>query len=122
MKKLALVAFLAVASAVVLFVPEARAQVRRGTEVVLGSVDTRIGLYGVPKCGYFGACGTATLASGTPSTVAVTVPSGVSCFCNPVGATAAIAAGGCAASVSGTTLTLTGPNTVTTVMRYECRF
>lgn len=71
-------------------------------------------------CGAAAACGTATLSSGTPSTATVTVPAGVTCSCFPVGTTTAIAAGGCAANVSATTLTLTGPNTVTTAMRYIC--
>lgn len=64
--------------------------------------------------------GTVALASGTPSTATVTVRAGARCFCFPQGATAAIAAAGCATSLSGTTLTLTGPNTVTTTMGYFC--
>lgn len=71
-------------------------------------------------CGGAAACGSITLSSGTPSTGTATVPAGVVCSCFPVGTTAAIAAGGCAANVSSTTLTVTGPNTVTTVMRYVC--
>lgn len=71
-------------------------------------------------CGGAAACGSITLSSGSPSTGTATVPAGVVCSCFPVGTTAAIAAGGCAANVSSTTLTVTGPNTVTTVMRYVC--
>jgi hypothetical protein len=71
-------------------------------------------------CGAAAACGSIALVSASPSTATVTVPAGVSCACWPVGTTAAIAAGGCAASVSSTTLTLTGPNTVTTTVRYMC--
>lgn len=60
------------------------------------------------------------LSSGTPSTATATVSAGSVCTCTPVGATAAIAAAGCATGVSSTTLTLTGPNSVTTTMTYDC--
>lgn len=60
------------------------------------------------------------LVSGTPSTATATVAAGSICTCTPVGATAAIAAAGCATGVASTTLTLTGPNTVTTTMAYDC--
>lgn len=122
MKKLALVAFLAVATVVLMLVPEARAQVRRGTDLVLGSSSTKVLLSGNIKCGDSAVCGSVALTSGTPSTATVTVPSGSSCACWPVGTTAAIAAGGCAANVSSTTATFTGPNTVTTTVRYMCFF
>jgi hypothetical protein len=120
MKKLLTLVVLVAAALVVMFVPEARAQVRRGSDFVLGSENTKVRLDGVLKCGYAAACGSVALTSGSPSTATVTVPSGVTCSCSPVGATAAIAAAGCAASVTSTTLTLTGPNTVTTTMRYMC--
>lgn len=71
-------------------------------------------------CGAAGTCGSVALTSASPSTATVTVPAGVTCACWPIGTTAAIAAAGCAANVSSTTLTLTGPNTVTTTMRYMC--
>ena len=65
--------------------------------------------------------GTATLVSASPSTVDVTgITASSYCTATPVGTTAAIAAGGVAASLSSTTLTLTGPNTVTTVLNYSC--
>lgn len=64
--------------------------------------------------------GQVALTSGSPSTATATVPASSICQCTPQGTTAAIAAGGCAASVSSTTLTLTGPNTVTTTMNYRC--
>lgn len=64
--------------------------------------------------------GTVALTSAAPSTATVTVRSGSRCACFPQGVTAAIAAAGCATSLSGTTLTLTGPNTVTTTMVYIC--
>lgn len=60
------------------------------------------------------------LVSGTPSTQTATVIAGSICTATPVGATAAIAAGGIATGVSSTTLTLTGPNTVTTTVTYDC--
>lgn len=72
------------------------------------------------KCGSDAVCGTVALTSGTPSTATATVRTGASCVCWPVGTTAAIAAGGCAASVSATTATFTGPNTVTTTVRWMC--
>lgn len=60
--------------------------------------------------------GTCTLSSGTPSTCTATVLSGTTCVCtnqttqaNPI-----------KCAVSGTTLTATGPNTVTDVVAYFC--
>jgi hypothetical protein len=64
--------------------------------------------------------GTQALTSASPSTGTASVSSGTTCSCAPIGTTAAIAAGGCASSVSSTTLTMTGPNTVTTTMVYSC--
>lgn len=72
--------------------------------------------------------GSVPLSSGTPSTATVTglspaftSSSSYRCAVVPEGATAAIAAAGVAISyVSGTSFTLTGPNTVTTVMDYVC--
>lgn len=64
--------------------------------------------------------GQVALSSGTPSTATATVVASSICTCTPVGATAAIAAAGCATGVSSTTLTLTGPNSVTTTMTYHC--
>lgn len=72
------------------------------------------------KCGADVACGTVALSSGTPSTATKTVTAGSSCVCWPIGNTAAIAAGGCAGSVSSTTATFTGPNTVTTTVAWMC--
>ena len=72
--------------------------------------------------------GTAALISGSPSQVTLTnLPAfgGTNtyiCTCTPVGTTAAIAAGGCAASnVSATSVTFTGPNMVSTVINYDCK-
>lgn len=64
--------------------------------------------------------GTVNLSSGTPSTATATVVASSLCGCDPVGTTAAIAAAGCATSLSSTTLTVTGPNTVTTTINYHC--
>jgi hypothetical protein len=72
--------------------------------------------------------GSVALSSGTPSTVTV---SGISpaftststyfCTFTPEGGTAAIAAGGVAyTKVSSSSFTITGPNTVTTVIDYRC--
>lgn len=129
MKKLALVgASLAGILAVAVFTSnDAEAQTRRNGAIVLGDSSTAVKVKGSSfsvatpyTCDAAGACGSIALTSGTPSTATVTVPAGVTCVCWPVGTTAAIAAGGCAANVSTTTLTLTGPNTVTTTMRYMC--
>jgi hypothetical protein len=70
--------------------------------------------------------GTVALGSASPSTVTITAlpytsSSSYVCTATPTGATAAIAAGGVAISyVSGSSITLTGPNTVTTVINYSC--
>jgi hypothetical protein len=72
--------------------------------------------------------GTIALGSASPSasTVASISPAFTStstytCTASPEGATAAIAAGGIAITkVSGSSITLTGPNTVTTVVDYVC--
>lgn len=61
-----------------------------------------------------------TLVSGSPSTVTTTVSASSICTCAPVGASAAIAAAGCATGVASTTLTVTGPNTVTTPVVVHC--
>lgn len=64
--------------------------------------------------------GTAALVSGTPSTQTATVTASSICTVSPLGTTAAIAAGGIAWSVTTTTATFTGPNTVTTSFAYHC--
>lgn len=65
--------------------------------------------------------GTATLVSASPSTVVVAgITASSRCTATPVGTTAAIAAGGLAVSLTTTNLTITGPNTVTTVVNYSC--
>lgn len=72
--------------------------------------------------------GTVALTSASPSTATVTAispaftsSSSYVCTATPTGASAAIAAGGIAISyVSGSSFTLTGPNTVSTVINYIC--
>lgn len=70
--------------------------------------------------------GTVALSSGTPSTATITAlpftsSSSYVCTASPSGATAAIAAAGIAINyVSASSITLTGPNTVTTVINYQC--
>lgn len=65
--------------------------------------------------------GTATLVSGTPSTVVVaSITASSYCTAAPIGTTAAIAGGGLATSLSTTNLTITGPDSVTTALIYEC--
>jgi len=64
---------------------------------------------------------TCTLVDGTNlSSCTATVRSGSTCTCTPVGTTAAIAAGGCAVSLSGTTLTATGPDNGNWVVNIHC--
>lgn len=64
--------------------------------------------------------GTAALVSASPSTQTASVTAGSICVVSPLGLTAAIAAGGIAWSVTTTTATFTGPNTVTTNFAYRC--
>lgn len=61
-----------------------------------------------------------TLNAGSPSTCTMTVRGSTDCVCTPVGATAAIAAGGVATGLSGTTLTVTGPNAGNWVVKCHC--
>lgn len=84
------------------------------------NIQGTLGLNQALRCGADVACGSIALSSGTPSTATKTVTAGSTCFCWPVGNTAVIAAAGCAASVSSTTATFTGPNTVTTTVGYIC--
>lgn len=64
--------------------------------------------------------GTCTLGGESPSVCTDTVTAGTVCLCAPVGASAAIAAGGCAVGLSDTTLTVTGPNAATNVVNWFC--
>lgn len=65
--------------------------------------------------------GTCTLGGESPSVCpAQTVTASSVCKCSPVGTTAAIAAAGCAVSLSSTTLTITSLNGGTHVINYEC--
>lgn len=63
---------------------------------------------------------TCTLNGGSPSTCTATVTAGAVCQCTPVGTTAAIAAGGCAVSLSSTTLTATSANGLSNVVNILC--
>lgn len=64
--------------------------------------------------------GTCTLDGASPSKCTATVTAGAICTCTPVGTTAAIAAGGCAVSLSSTTLTLTSANGLSHNVNYHC--
>jgi hypothetical protein len=64
--------------------------------------------------------GTCTLNGGSPSTCTSTVAAGSICTCSPVGTTAGIAAGGCAVSLSSTTLTVTSHNGHTNAVNWHC--
>jgi hypothetical protein len=63
---------------------------------------------------------TCTLNAASPSVCTATVRAGSTCSCSPVGATAAIAAGGCAVGLSGTTLTVTAANGASHVVNIHC--
>lgn len=63
---------------------------------------------------------TCTLDGASPSTCTATVTASAKCTCSPIGATAAIAAGGCAVGLSGTTLTVTSANGLTNVVNIFC--
>ena len=109
--------------------------------VTLPAADITVSGATAAECGTAAACspttlgatpniliGSVALSSGTPSTVTVTAlsPAYTStatyhCATTPVGNTAAIAAGGVAITyVSGSSFTLTGPNSVSTVIDYVC--
>jgi hypothetical protein len=64
--------------------------------------------------------GSCTFNGASPATCTATVLASAICICAPVGATAAIAAAGCAVGVSGTTLTITGPNAAGYAVNYHC--
>lgn len=74
------------------------------------------------------AYGTVALVSASPSAATVasfspafTSSTSYSCSASPVGTSAAVAAAGIAVNItSGTSVTFTGPNTVTTVINYVC--
>ena len=79
-----------------------------------------------PVSGAKFAYGTVALSSASPSAVTITAlpfttSSSYVCTATPTGNTAAIAAAGVAITyVSASSITLTGPNTVTTVINYSC--
>lgn len=102
--------------------------------------DTRALVQSVFECGTTTTCantannsdhiihGNVALSSASPSTATIasispafTSTATYNCTATPEGTTAAIAAGGIAISkISGSSFTLTGPNTVTTVVDYTC--
>jgi hypothetical protein len=63
---------------------------------------------------------TCTLDGASPSVCTATVTASAKCVCSNVGATAAIAANGCAVGLSGTTLTVTSANGATNVVNIWC--
>lgn len=67
-----------------------------------------------------GNVGSCTLDGASPSVCTATVLAGSKCTCSPVGATAAIAAAGCAVGLSGTTLTITSANSATNDVNFHC--
>jgi hypothetical protein len=64
--------------------------------------------------------GTCTMNGASPAVCTATVRAGSRCVCAINGTSAAIAAGGCAVSLSSTTLTLTTVNASTQVANYLC--
>lgn len=63
---------------------------------------------------------TCTLNAGTPATCTATVTAGAICVCSDVGSGSTVAAGGCAVSLSGTTLTVTGATAASNVVNIWC--
>lgn len=63
---------------------------------------------------------TCTLNGASPSVCTGTVIASSICQCSPVGATAAIGAGGCAVDVATTTATVTAANSATHVVNLDC--
>jgi hypothetical protein len=63
---------------------------------------------------------TCTLNAASPSTCTATVSASSTCTCTPVGATAAIAAAGCAVGLVSTTLTATSANGLGNVVNLIC--
>lgn len=106
--------------------------------VTFPDVSITVGSLITEQCGTTVACsatisnnqivafGSAPLSSASPSTASITgLPFTGSatywCQATPEGTTAAVAAGGVAINKTGaSTMTLTGPNTVTTVIDYTC--
>lgn len=68
----------------------------------------------------FSAGVTAALGGESPAVITATVSASSTCTCTNVGATAAIAANGCAVGLSGTTLTITSANGATNTVNYTC--
>jgi hypothetical protein len=64
--------------------------------------------------------GSCTLDAASPSTCTATVAASSVCTCSIVGTTAAIAAKGCAVSLSSTTLTITSANGAGEAVNYHC--
>lgn len=64
--------------------------------------------------------GSCTLNGASPSVCTATVNASTKCTCSPVGASAAIAAGGCAVGLASTTLTITSANGLTNDVNYHC--
>lgn len=97
-----------------------------GSETITGTVkaatlDAGVGLI----VGEFAVLGsttvtTCTLGGQSPSTCTATVRAGSKCVCSNVGASAAIAAAGCAVGLSGTTLTVTSANAANNVVNIHC--
>lgn len=63
---------------------------------------------------------TCTLNAGTPATCTASVTAGAICVCSDVGSGSTVAAGGCAVSLSGTTLTVTGATAASNVVNIWC--
>jgi len=64
--------------------------------------------------------GSCTLNGASPSVCTATVTAATDCVCASVGATAVIAAQGCAVGLAATTLTITSANGATNAVNYHC--
>lgn len=118
MKKLTLLALAVVAALGIATV--AYAQQRCGPNLCIGTVNTPLEVGGNLIVKGPGTDTTCTLNAGSPSTCTATVVAGSTCTCSNVGSSAAIAAAGCAVSLSGTTLTVTSANAGANVVNIHC--
>jgi hypothetical protein len=106
--------------AVILLAAAAYAQTRCGSNLCIGSSSTSLIVQGPMTIAGATTKTTCTMNGASPAVCTATVTAGSTCYCTMVGATAAIAAGGCAVGLSGTTLTATTVNASTAVANILC--
>lgn len=82
--------------------------------------DSTLTVTGAVKFNSTASVTTCTLNGASPSVCTATVTAATICLCANVGATAAIAAQGCAVGLSGTTVTITSANAASNVVNIHC--